>query len=101
MELSNFKLIVESESEILSKRVDDLDEVILLDATVGVNIVFGLTLSDPGEVKVTAIEYDLTTPDAENCEVIRVQQSFKLEGQRQGANMDYFFCKLGFVERIL
>ena len=83
LQLSNFTLLFECENgTVSSHRCDQQDETLLLDANVTISLQFEVKPNAAGMIRVTGVEYDLTTPDVDDCDVIRAKQMFHIRGCR-------------------
>ena len=72
--------MTENLENVKCRRIDTQDEILLLDASVTVSLQFELETETPGTVTIIGVEYNITTPDVENCETIRAKQMFKIQG---------------------
>ena len=82
LQLSKFRLRTDSPN-VEATRCDQLDETVLLDSNVTVSLVFRVRSAQSVErVVITGIEYDLSTPDADDCVLVRAFQTFRVQGSR-------------------
>ena len=54
----------------------------MLDSKIEQKLVFKILPKTHGQLTFTGLEYRLTTPDVENCEIIELHQEFVIRGPR-------------------
>lgn len=54
----------------------------MLDSKIQQNLVFKILPKTHGQLTFTGLEYRLTTPDVDNCEIIELKQDFAIRGPR-------------------
>ena len=71
-----------NETECEITQIDNESASLMLDSKVEQNLIFKITPRSSGQLIFTGIQYQLTTPDIDQCDTIQLKQDFHIQGPR-------------------